>query len=109
MANFHRTADIPSIRIDDAHILRARVTRNDGEHVDAEIDLNRYIGNIDGHFQWGGQNYSETAQNVRFHIEGENQPILRASLRQINGEWADRDINLTERILNHDGRLEFEP
>ncbi|KAK7742258.1 hypothetical protein SLS53_004401 [Cytospora paraplurivora] len=101
MANFHLTADIPSIHIDDAHILRARVTRNNGEHVDASIDLNQYIGNID--------DYSETAQNVRFHIEGENQPILRASLRQINGEWADRDINLTERILNHDGRLAFEP
>lgn len=48
MANFHLTADIPSIRIDDTHILRARVTRENGEHVDAEIDLNQYIGNIDG-------------------------------------------------------------
>lgn len=52
--------------------------------------------------------FSETARDIRFHIEGENQPILRASLRQINGEWEDRDLNLTERILNQDGHLVFQ-
>lgn len=53
--------------------------------------------------------FSETARDVRFHIEGETQPILRASLRQVNGEWQDRDLNLTERIMNRDGQLVFEP
>lgn len=48
MSNFHHTCEIPSIRIDDGHILRCRVAREDGEYVDAEINLNSCIGNNDG-------------------------------------------------------------
>jgi hypothetical protein len=36
------------IRIDDGHILRARLRTADGEWRDAEIDLNQHIGNVDG-------------------------------------------------------------
>lgn len=53
--------------------------------------------------------FTETARDIRFHIEGETQPILRAQLEQVNGEWHDRDLNLTERIMNRDGNLVFEP
>lgn len=48
MSNFHHTCEIPSIRIDDGHILRCRVAREDGEYVDAEINLNSCIGNDNG-------------------------------------------------------------
>lgn len=51
--------------------------------------------------------FSETAEDVRFHIEGDGEPILRARLRTHDGEWEDRDINLTERIMNRDGQLCF--
>lgn len=43
---FHHSAE--DIRIDDGHVLRARLQRVDGEWNDAEIDLNNHIGNIDG-------------------------------------------------------------
>lgn len=46
--SFHYTAEEGSIRVEDNHILRARLQRADGEWQDAEIDLNQYIGNENG-------------------------------------------------------------
>lgn len=43
---FHHSAE--DIRVDDGHILRARLRTGDGEFRDAELDLNQHIGNIDG-------------------------------------------------------------
>lgn len=43
---FHHSAE--DIRIDDGHILRARLQTADGEWNDSEIDLNNHIGNVDG-------------------------------------------------------------
>lgn len=52
--------------------------------------------------------FLESAEDVRFDVEGDNQPILRARLRTVDGEYEDRDLNLTERIMNRDGNLCFE-
>ena len=43
---FYYTAE--DIRIDDGHVLKARLQKADGEWEDAEIDLNDYIGNDNG-------------------------------------------------------------
>lgn len=51
--------------------------------------------------------FSETAEDIRFSIEGDGEPILRARLRNLDGGSEDRDINLTERIMNRDGQLCF--
>lgn len=50
--SFHQSAS--DIRVEDGHILRARLTNMDGEEVEAEMDLNDVIGNNDGSFEWGG-------------------------------------------------------
>lgn len=44
--SFHLSAE--DIRVDDGHILRARLGNGEGEHVDAELDLNTVIGNNNG-------------------------------------------------------------
>ena len=44
--SFHASAH--DIRVDDGHILRARLTNGNGDSVDAEIDLNQIIGNNNG-------------------------------------------------------------
>lgn len=44
--DFHASAE--DIRVDDGHILRARLTNAGGEQVDAEVDLNQFIGNDNG-------------------------------------------------------------
>lgn len=168
--NFHETCEMQSLRLDDGRFLRCLVRREDGEIVEAEIDLNCCIGNDNGNclsllpganeqrmilaclfdfkltrlltpgeFAWGGESayskqlfpiytlqsvflweqstadwtdirpssdFSESADNIRVDIEA-GQPILRAWLRRIDGEPEDRNINLTERIANRDGRLCF--
>lgn len=51
--------------------------------------------------------FSESAEDIRFNMEGDGAPILRARLQTVDGGWEDRDINLTERIMNRDGQLCF--
>lgn len=58
MSNFHHTAEGPSIHVHEGRFLRCRIAREDGEYVDAEMDLNCCIGNDNGRFQWGGQSKS---------------------------------------------------
>ncbi|KAH7138491.1 Cyanovirin-N [Dendryphion nanum] len=103
---FHYSAE--DIRVDDGHILRARLQNGEGEWVDAEIDLNAHIGNDNGYFVWDGENFSESAQDVQFSIEGDGEvPVLRAVLSDADGNQETRDINLGERISNNNGNFEY--
>lgn len=49
--SFHEGAS--NIRVDDGHILRATLRNNNGEEVEAELDLDQVIGNNNARFQWG--------------------------------------------------------
>jgi hypothetical protein len=121
---FHYSAE--DIRVDDGHILRARLQKADGEWNDAEIDLNEFIGNDNGrvlvitqahwsyadlyigYFVWDGQGFSGSAENVHFTIEGEGSvPVLRATLFDGDGNGNERDINLGERVGNNDGNFSY--
>jgi hypothetical protein len=51
--------------------------------------------------------FSGSAENINFNIEGDNVPILRASLGDGEGGWQDRDVNLAERIGNEGGNFVF--
>ncbi|KAL2125733.1 hypothetical protein VTJ04DRAFT_2098 [Mycothermus thermophilus] len=104
--SFHASAS--DIRVDDGHILRATLLDAEGNPVEAEFDLNGVIGNNDGSFQWGGVNFSESAEDISFNIEGDEEvPVLRAALRDIEGNLIPADINLAERISNNNGRFAF--
>lgn len=46
--SFHLSAE--DIRVEDNHILKARLRNENGDWVDAEIDLNQHLGNQDGEF-----------------------------------------------------------
>lgn len=62
-----------------------------------------------GHFQWGGENFTETAEDVAFSIEGGGQvPVLRAHLKDEEGNLQQADVNLAERIENLNGELVFQ-
>lgn len=51
--------------------------------------------------------FSGSAEDIRFELEGDGQPILRARLGDVEGNLHDRDINLSERIGNDNGNLNF--
>ncbi|KAI0015801.1 Cyanovirin-N [Xylariomycetidae sp. FL0641] len=104
--SFHLTAQ--EIELRDGHILHARLQREDGGWQESEIDLDQFIGNQDGCFCWGGANFSESAEECHFAIEGgADVPVLRAQLRCENGEMCARDVNLAERVFNRDGSFVF--
>ena len=44
--SFHISA--AEVRVDDGHILRARLDNGEGQQVDAEFDLNTVLGNNNG-------------------------------------------------------------
>lgn len=62
-----------------------------------------------GQFQWEGNNFADTADNVHFAIEGDGEvPVLRADLSNLEGATASVDVNLAERIVNSDGAFVFQ-
>jgi hypothetical protein len=53
-------------------------------------------------------NFSHSAEGISFSLEGDDSvPILRAGLKDVEGNAQWRDLNLAERIGNNDGSFEF--
>ncbi|RSL42187.1 hypothetical protein CEP54_015563 [Fusarium duplospermum] len=105
MGNFHDTS--VNIWLEDGHILHAECGDGEGGAPESTLDLNYYIGNNDGSFEWGGENFSGSASEISLQMEGDGQPILRALLNPIDGDPIPADVNLAERIGNDHGTLIF--
>ncbi|KAL3483530.1 Cyanovirin-N [Aspergillus germanicus] len=104
--SFHESAQ--NIRVEDGHRLVAELQNEEGDWVHAELNLDEILGNDNGHFQWGGENFSHSAEDTSFNIEGgASVPILRARLRNEEGDVNGADVNLTERIGNDNGSFVF--
>ncbi|KAF8597844.1 Cyanovirin-N [Ceratobasidium sp. AG-I] len=75
----------------------------------ASIDLDEYIGNYDGWFEWQGVGFSQSASDVTLTMgEDGNTPTLEAMLAKADGEFRERQgIQLGDRIGNIDGKFEF--
>ncbi|KAJ6003949.1 hypothetical protein N7499_000018 [Penicillium canescens] len=75
----------------------------------SRLRLDACLGDNGGHFQWGGQEFTERARNISFNPEegGSRAPILRAELQDDAGRYLQGDVNLAERINNRDGYLQF--
>ncbi|KAF8243636.1 Cyanovirin-N [Wilcoxina mikolae CBS 423.85] len=107
--SFHLSSDETTLRIENNHMLKGRLRNSNGELCDSEISLDKVLGNDDGRFQWDGEGFSGSAENVRFAIEGGGAvPVLRADLRDSEGNLCAADVNLAERIQNCDGQFTFE-
>ncbi|KAE8140074.1 Cyanovirin-N [Aspergillus pseudotamarii] len=105
--SFHESAE--DIEIRDGHILFARLRNEEGELQDSEINLDDFLGNSDGHFEWDGENFSASAEDVRFEIEGDDEvPVLRALLFNGEGEPVESNVNLSERVFNGNGEFVFQ-
>lgn len=125
--SFHINAE--DIQLEDGHILTAKLPNEDGDLVDATIDLNEHLGNsegihshpthprkksqanidLSGQFEWEGVNFADSAEDIEFELEGDDGvPILRAKLANSEGELSDADVNLAERIANANGEFHFE-
>lgn len=68
------------------------------------------VGNWIGQFQWGGHGFTESADNISFKLEGEDEdqvPVLCAMLLNVDGEPIPAEVNLAERIENTNGEFYF--
>ncbi|KAK3817664.1 MAG: Cyanovirin-N [Benniella sp.] len=92
------------ISITDNHILTAKCRDDDGNWQDASLDLDQFIGNNNGRFAWGAENFSQSAQDVTIDSSG----YIVGRLKQWDGSWTDAErFNLGVRIQNFNGNLAY--
>lgn len=82
----------------EGHILTAELKRNDDSWRAAQVDLDMFLGNINGKFSWGMKAFSATARSVR--IDGS---VLKAELKSSSGSWNNAEYELSQKLLNNDG------
>ena len=93
----------------DGSLLNAECRRKDGTTwvKSQPLDLDRIIGNIDGHFQWDGVNFTQSARNIR--LANDELNLLIADLRERDQDFNnDQSIDLGSRIMNIDGQLTYQ-
>ncbi|CCX10125.1 Cyanovirin-N [Pyronema domesticum] len=105
MSYFHVTAS--NIRLEGNELV-ANLDNGSGESPEARIDLNTVLGNEDGHFSWGGKNFSASAENICLEIAADGMPILRADLKNSDEALVSANVNLTERLINTFGEFQFQ-
>lgn len=91
--------------------LSATCETTDGDLSETSIDLNQYIGNLDGILSWDDQDFSQTCQDVALaQLLGSKQLILVANCQPADGGDTDHpsDIELDAHIANIDGTLKYE-
>ncbi|KAI8599206.1 CVNH domain-containing protein [Dissophora ornata] len=95
------------IQLVDGHILTALCRTEDGEWVESRLDLNTFIGNDDGYFQWDGENFSHSAKNIKLCSDEGQCTSIEAYLTTRDGEVKSTSIRLDERVGNDNGRLVY--
>ncbi|OQE13206.1 hypothetical protein PENFLA_c052G00584 [Penicillium flavigenum] len=98
------------LMIEDKRVLVAVLKGDEGTRQIVTLNLDKHLGNNDGSLEWDGENFSKSAEDVEFAIEGDARvPILHAKLRNERGEYYWTDVNLAERIITSNGKLEVRP
>ncbi|PYI13649.1 Cyanovirin-N [Aspergillus japonicus CBS 114.51] len=109
--SFERSAK--NITIDGNGVLHAELEGAYNEYHKASIDLNYYLGNDDGEFQWGGTDFIKTATDLAIVHDKEGVIVLRAELCVPpadlcgDGGYATNQVRLGEHIGNNNGQFEF--
>ncbi|KAF7586026.1 hypothetical protein BBP40_009659 [Aspergillus hancockii] len=106
--SFHHSARNWRLRVEDGITwFRCELRDRHGEYHERTIRLDDHIGNTDGWFIWGGQNFTRTARDIRLE-DSERGPKLVAVMEMNGG--GDRGLQglyLTDKIENDDGHLRF--
>lgn len=64
----------------------------------ATIDLDKAFGNDNGWFKLGSGGFTTSAQNIRIE-----RTMLKADLKNNNGNWQPAQIDLADHLANNDG------
>ena len=95
-----------SIRINrGSTTLRAVCRRKNGTQINTSLNLNPFIGNVNGKLTWGSSNFALTCGPVNLI----NLSFISTQCRAKNGNLVTTTLNLNEKIANDDGRLTYRP
>ncbi|KAG5982457.1 hypothetical protein E4U55_001860 [Claviceps digitariae] len=98
------SASSQDLWLEDSHILHASCRDLEDNFQDSSLDLNQVLGNENGYFRWGGEDFAMTASEVE--LDGS---VLSAIMLTEEGEPRERQgIDLNEHIGNENGRLVYE-
>ncbi|KAL2786944.1 Cyanovirin-N [Aspergillus keveii] len=97
-----------NVSLQDGRRLVAELQNQNGEYVHAEMYLDDVLGNSEGRFEWGGENFILSARDVRLEFEEDGtQPVLLAILLDENDDLRSAMFYLSERIFNENGAFVF--
>ncbi|CAE7122731.1 unnamed protein product [Rhizoctonia solani] len=108
--SFALSAEPSSIQLADGHYLVAQLQDSEGNWHQSSLDLNEFIGNIDGKLTWDEKDFSESTKNIWLDTAHAPSLILLKGEGRKEGdeEYAAEDsINLNEFISNIEGKLEY--
>ncbi len=86
----------------DGAILTANCRASSGTWSTSSLDLNGYLGNLNGAFNMDRRDFTKSAYDIQLHGN-----LLRARLKDYSGAWVDAIFNLDLCVANHDGSLRF--
>ena len=90
--------------------LSAECEKMNGAYQQTSINLDNYIGNLNGVLSWGDHNFSITCTDLGLgQLLSSREFILSAQCEKVDGiTYSQTDISLDEHIANIDGTLEYE-
>ncbi|CAE6498871.1 unnamed protein product [Rhizoctonia solani] len=106
--SFAESALPESIQLADGRYLVSSLQDSEGNLHESSIDLNEFIGNIDGKFQWGKIAFLESAKNI--WLDTAHAPaliLLKAELQKEDEDYVEDGINLNEFIQNVEGQFQY--
>ncbi|KAK5797269.1 Cyanovirin-N [Linnemannia elongata] len=86
----------------DLRTLTATCESNKGSNKESSIVINDFIGNNNGNFVWGSNNFILSSSNV--HLNG---VVLHGDLEDVFGDPTPSQIDLGEKIKNVNGVLTY--
>ena len=87
----------------DGNQLSAICRTTDQREVETGINLDQFIGNIDGNLTWGESDFSLSSSKM--YMDGS---ILFALCKKMNGDEKPSGLNLDAAISNIDGNLMYD-
>ncbi|QRW24019.1 CVNH domain protein [Rhizoctonia solani] len=108
--SFAESANPATIQLADGHYLVAELQDSEGNWHQSSIDLDRFIGNIDGKLTWGEVDFSQSTKNVWLDTTFAPSLILLKGEGRCEGDesYAEEDaLNLNEFIQNVEGEFQY--
>jgi len=84
--------------------LQAKCQTEGGSYKDSTLDLNKYIGNIEGCLEWNFAGFADSSKDIS--LSGSSYLLAKCQTSQ--GNYYTSAINLDELVINADGQLQVQ-